>query len=149
MRASTCLAILIATLAGACGDVVPSGEPEHITLDHILIGVKGPKTLIPRTEDQGRQVAERVLKQLNDGADWTKLKNDYSEDPPRKDLARSEPFTVANTGVQPSSPGEKRRKDLSTTVGDIGFKLNVGEFKLAAFDPKTCPRGFHILRRVR
>ena len=71
-------AILIPVLLAAC-----RGEPDHITVDHILIGVK-TATLPDATQDvaQARQLAYKLLDQIEHGGDWTALKKLYSDDPP-------------------------------------------------------------------
>jgi hypothetical protein len=143
------LAIVASAFLVACGDSPPADEPEHITVDHILIGVKSARTLIPRTEDQGRKLAEDIIERLNAGADWDKLKSAYSEDPPEKRRPRGGPYNMANTGVSPSAANEFRRKDMVPAFGNVGFKLGVGEIGLAQFHPKTSPFGFHIIKRIR
>jgi parvulin-like peptidyl-prolyl isomerase len=141
--------MIAAVLTGACGESAPTDEPDHITVDHILIGVTGAQSIIRRTEDQGRQIAERLMERLKGGASWTKLKNDYSEDPATKGPPRGGPYDVANTGVAHSHAGEHSRKSMAPAFGDLAFKLAVGETALARFHPKTSPIGFHIIKRIR
>ena len=149
MRVIPFLTILASAFLGACGDSPPADEPEHITVDHILIGVKSARTLIPRTEDQGRKLAENIIERLNAGGDWDKLKAAYSEDPADKRRPRGGPYKMANTGVSPSGAGEGRRSRMVPAFGNVGFKLKVGEIGLAPFHPDTSPFGFHIIKRIR
>ena len=136
-------AILIPVLLAACQ--TSRSEPDHITVDHILIGVKTAK-LPDATRDvaQARQLAYKLLDQIEHGGDWAALKKLYSDDPPP-----GGPYRMANNGSEPRDEGEHARGKMVKGFGDVSFSLKVGEIKMADYDVKTSPYGFHIIKRVR
>jgi hypothetical protein len=126
----------------------PMTEPEHITVDHILIGVKGGRMPIERTPEQAKVIADDVVARLNAGEDWDKLKQEFSDDPPQKGGPRGGPYSLANEGVVATPPKEFKRSGMVPGFGNVGFKLAVGDFGVAPFDATTSEFGFHIIKRV-
>ena len=124
-----------------------SAPADHITIDHILIGVKGDNGLkSTRTVAEARTFAYDLLTKLRAGADWGTAKRANSEDPPP-----GGPYSLAdsNRGVKPSSSGEYARNSMVPAFGDVGFTLAVGEIGIADYDATTSPFGFHIIKRVK
>lgn len=60
---------------------------------------------------------------------------------------RAELFQALGSYVQPPA-GYMPRNQLVAAFGDVGFALAVGEVGVAAYDAKTSPFGWHIIRRV-
>lgn len=119
--------------------------PDRITIDHILIGVKGPR--FPqgrRAEAAARSAAYELLEKLKAGGDWDAAKRTNSEDPPP-----GGPYALANRGVRPSGPGEYGRDTMVPGFGDVGFALAVGAIGIADFDAVKSPFGYHIIKRVK
>ena len=161
----------LATLSG-CGDgtgtpsagpgpspataLVPTAsQPDHVAVDHILIGVRQPSPRMAgfkRNAEEAKAVAYDLFKKLKAGADWAAAKREFSEDPPP-----GGPYSLANSsrGVQPASADEFPRANMATSFGDVGFSLQVGDIGIAEFDPDNGPRpgkspfGYHIIKRVR
>ena len=136
-------AILISVLVGACQTA--RKEPDYVAVDHILIGVRSKK--LPeatRNEDAARQLAYKLLDQLEHGGDWTALKKKYSDDPPP-----GGPYRLANHDVKPRDEKEYPRKGMVRAFGDVSFSLDVGQVKMADYDKSTSPFGFHIIRRIK
>lgn len=123
-------------------------EPEHITVDHILIGVAGARMPVERTVEEAQGIADDIGTRLTAGEDWEKLKNEFSDDPPQKGPARGGPYALANNGVVATPPGEYERSGMVPGFGNVGFTLEVGEFGVAPFDAAASPFGFHIIKRV-
>lgn len=122
-------------------------EPDHITVDHILIGVKHPGlTGVTRSIAEAKALADEIVQKLEDGADWAALKKQYSDD--RGDGSGGGPYGMANTGVRPAS-GETKRSGMVPAFGNVGFTLEVGELGVAPHDPQASPYGFHIIKRIR
>ena len=119
-------------------------EPDHILVDHILIGVRHPKLAgVTRTPEEARKHAYDLLERLKGGADWDALKREHSADPPP-----GGPYGLANHGVSPG-PDEHPRSGMVRAFGDVGFELEVGEMGIADHDATVSPYGFHIIKRVK
>ena len=125
-------------------------EPAHIEVDHILIGIRGPRLPVDRNEQQARELKDDIMARLAKGESWDELRNQYSDDPPQKGVARGGPYKLANNG-QPADKliQEYPRKGMVPAFGDVGFKLKVGKIAVAEYDSKTSPYGFHIIKRTR
>jgi peptidyl-prolyl cis-trans isomerase C len=160
VKAAACLAVLFLLLA-ACGEKEPASpppgpratdpvggqraEPDHISVDHILVGVRSPG--FPqgkRDAEAARLFAEDLVRRLAEGADWAALKREHSEDPPP-----GGPYEMANHGATPRHGGEFRRDGMVPAFGDVGFTLAVGAVGLAPYHPEKSPFGFHVIKRVK
>lgn len=109
---------------------------DEIKVRHILIGVVGPRAPGGKglPDDQARQKAENIKKELDAGADFAQLANRYSDDPSNK------PARAAPKG------------------GDLGWYKRGGgfdkDFEAAAFALKPgqisgvvkTPFGYHIIK---
>ncbi len=116
--------------------------PDKVTVDHILIAVKGPRLPDGKTPEAAKELAYDLLRQLEAGADWATLKREHSADPPP-----GGPYTLAGEGVQPGR-GEVPRAAMVKAFGDVGFSLQVDETGMADFDKATSPFGYHIIKRI-
>ena len=148
-RPAAVLRNVLAVLAGlflvGCAGGKTKSEPDHITVDHILVGVRSAKLpAATRTREQARKLAYKLLDTLKKGdGDWTALKKRYSDDPPP-----GGPYSMANDGVT-AKEDETRREDMVPAFGDVGFRLEAGEIGIADYDPKKSPFGYHLIKRVR
>lgn len=118
--------------------------PDRITVDHILIGVKGPRMPKGDTDAVARKKAYDLLAQLKAGANWKELKKAHTDDPPP-----GGPYAMANHGSRPTSEAEYPRGNMAPAFGDVGFELEVGEMAIADFDARTSPFGYHLIKRVK
>ncbi|HEX2914228.1 MAG TPA: peptidylprolyl isomerase [Chloroflexia bacterium] len=123
---------------------MPNNEPEHIQVQHILIGFRGsvPGQRITRSQEEARNLAYDLLKQAQGGADFDELVKKYTDDSPPGI------YGMSNRGVQPAR-GEFGRDQMVGAFGNVGFRLNVGEYGVADFDPNTSPYGWHIIKRIK
>ena len=129
-------------------------EPDHVEVDHILIGIENlnaapggfsGKWALPKA----RVIAYDLLARLKAGGDWAKAKEEYSED--GQPGNRGGPYGMANYGVK-TLPGERQRtgpQGMVPAFGNVGFKLAVGEIGIADFHPEASPYGFHIIKRTK
>ena len=119
-------------------------EPEHITIQHVLIGFTGsvPGKNITRTQDEAKKLAEEILARAKKGEDFDGLVKKYTDDSPPGIYA------MANNGVAPTA-GEYARNRMVPAFGDAGFPLQVGEFGMASYDKAKSPSGWHIVKRLK
>jgi len=122
----------------------PTAEPEHIEVQHVLIAFKGtlPGKPIERSQEDAKKLAYDILARAKKGEDYDALVKQYTDD--------SAPgiYGMANLNVTPCQ-GEYPRNRMVAAFGDVGFKLKVGEFGIADFDPKTSPFGYHVIKRTK
>jgi parvulin-like peptidyl-prolyl isomerase len=119
-------------------------EPDHITIQHVLIGFKGsvPGKNITRTQDEAEKLAGEVLARAKKGEDFDGLVKKYTDDSPPGIYA------MANKGVA-ASAGEYPRERMVPAFGDAGFPLQVGEIGMASYDKTKSPYGWHIVKRLK
>ncbi len=127
----------------------PAGEPDRITVQHILVSFQGSAGTVPgvtRTQVAARALAEAILTQARQGADFGALVKQHTDDSPPGI------YRMANFGVEPVlSPPSKReyaRARMVAAFGDVGFKLRAGEIGLAVYDPVKSKYGWHIIKRL-
>ena len=121
-----------------------SKEPDHITIQHVLIGFTGsvPGKNITRTQEEAQKLAEEILARAKKGESFDELVKKYTDD--------SAPgiYSLANKGVAPAA-GEYARGRMVPAFGDAGFPLQVGDFGMAPYDKATSPYGWHIVKRLK
>ena len=145
----TALAILLTApllmTAGATPPAPAAGkEPDHITIQHVLIGFKGsvPGKNITRTQEEAKKLAEEILARAKKGESFDDLVKQYTDD------AAPGIYSMSNKGVAPSD-GEYPRERMVAAFGDAGFPLQVGEFGMASYDKVKSPYGWHIVKRLK
>src|SRR5580765_4727859 len=110
------LAILLTAPLLAAGATTPPAagkEPDHITIQHVLVGFKGsvPGKNITRTQDEAKKLAEEILARAKKGEDFEGLVKQYTDD--------SAPgiYSMSNNGVTPAA-GEYARGRMVPAFGD-------------------------------
>lgn len=127
------------------GTPAPGGaEPERIQVQHVLVGFSGsvPGKRITRSQDEARTLAYDILKQAQGGADFNGLVRQHTDDSPPGI------YGMSNRGVQPGQ-GEYARDGMVPAFGNVGFKLGVGGYGVADFDPRSSPYGYHVIKRIK
>lgn len=125
-----------------CGAGAP-GEPDHIKVQHVLIGFRGSvpgKTLV-RSREEAASVAREVFDRARKGEDFDRLVRIFTDD------RFPGIYEMANHGVE-APPGVAARSGMVPAFGDVGFALAVGEVGLAEYDPATAPYGWHVIKRL-
>lgn len=121
-------------------------EPDHIRVQHILIGFEGSArpTKARRSAAEAKTLANEVLERAKKGEDFDALVTQYTDDSPPGIYA------MANHEVQlnPPPPREFPRGRMVAAFGDVGFKLAVGEIGMSDYDPGKSPYGYHIIKRL-
>ncbi len=121
----------------------PPKEPEHIRVQHILIGFKGsvPGKTITRTPEEARTLAYSLVDSAKTGVSYDDLVKRHTDDSPPGI------YGMSNRGVA-TAGSEFARDRMVPAFGNVGFKLAVGEIGVADYDPKTSPYGYHVIKRV-
>ncbi len=127
----------------------PAGEPDRITVQHILISFQGSAGTVPdvtRTQAEAKALAEKILGLARGGGDFPALVKEHTDD------RAPGIYKLANFGVEPiqSPPSRKEyaRARMVAAFGDVGFKLKPGEVGLAVYDPVKSKFGWHVIKRL-
>lgn len=135
------------SLSDSAGSPAPApadaaGEPERITIQHILISFAGAGTAATRTREEAGVLAEETLRRARDGEAFDELVETLTDD--------SAPgmYALCNRNVDPRSAAEYPRGRMVSAFGDVGFALAVGEIGMAPHDPVASPYGWHIIKRL-
>lgn len=124
--------------------VKPATTPEHVQVQHILIGFAGsvPGKNITRTKAEAEKLAMEVLDRARKGEDYGALVRKYTDDSPPGIYA------MAGIGVA-AAPGEFARDRMVAAFGDVGFNISPGNIDVAAWDAQKSPFGWHIIKRLK
>ena len=124
--------------------VQPAVAPEHITVQHILIGFRGSVAGkdIQRTKDEAKKLAYEILDRARKGEDFDGLVRQYTDDSPPGI------YGMSGNGVAPA-PGEFPRSGMVPAFGNVGFALSPGNIGIADYNPQTSPFGWHIIKRLK
>jgi hypothetical protein len=143
-QSTTAAATGAAKAEGGAVAEAPAKEPEHITVQHILIGAAGtvPGKDIKRTMEEAKQLAYEIADRARKGEPFDGLVRQYTDD------QWPGTYGMSNKGVAPAQ-GEYPREGMVPAFGNVGFKLAVGDIGVADFDPQTSPYGYHVIKRVK
>jgi parvulin-like peptidyl-prolyl isomerase len=120
-------------------------EPEHITVQHILIAFEGsiPKETVIRTKEEAEKLAREIFGRAKNGEDFDALVKEYTDD------RYPGVYMMANYNAEPDfDQGEYERSKMVKEFGDVSFKLSVNEIGMAEFSPERSKYGWHIIKRL-
>jgi len=124
--------------------VAPATEPQHVQVQHILIGFAGsvPGKPITRSKDEAKKLAYEILDKARAGESFDGLVKQYTDDSPPGI------YGMSAIGVPPG-PGEFPRDGMVAAFGNVGFAISPGNVGIADWDPATSPYGWHIIKRLK
>jgi len=148
VRKTACLIALAFLALPALSGPAPSSlsaEPEHVTVQHILIAFKGsiPDPKVTRSREDAEKLALQIFERAKAGEDFEAMVKTYTND--------SFPgiYKMANAGVTPDpAKQEFSRTRMVKAFGDVSFSLEVGGVGLAVYDPATSKYGWHVIKRL-
>lgn len=128
--------------------VTENGEPGYITVQHCLIAFQGTVDSAIRSQEEAEQLANELFEKAQAGEDFDQIVRDHTDDSPPGIYRMSNFGQMGDT--TPRIPGNKvyPRGEMVPAFGDVGFKLDVGEYGLAPFDPQSSKYGYHIIKRI-
>ena len=124
--------------------VKPDVMPQHVQVQHILIGFTGsvPGKAISRSKEEAKKLAYEVLDQARKGENFDELVRKYTDDSPPGI------YGMSGTGVAPAQ-GEYARDSMVPAFGNVGFSISPGNIGIADYDPAASPFGWHIIKRLK
>jgi len=146
MKLTVCLALMALLALPAMTAIQDRAEPEHVTVQHILIAFRGSlpgDVKVTRSREDAEKLALRILERAKAGEDFDAMVKTYTND------AYPGIYSMSNRDVTPD-PVKKEfpRQRMVKAFGDVAFGLEVGGVGLAAYDPVTSPFGWHIIKRL-
>lgn len=111
-----------------------ASQPQQVTARHVLVmhqASRAKPESVVRTRDEARARAQECLRKLREGADFTKLVEQYSDEP-----------GAAERGGDLGSFG---RDVMVQAFTDAAFALKVGEIS----EVIETPYGFHVIQRTK
>jgi len=126
--------------------VAPTTPPEHIEVQHVLIGFQGsiPGKTVTRTKAEAEKLAQEVLEKARKGDNMDALVQQYTDD------QYPGVYDLANNGITPDpAKGEFKRSGMVKGFSDAAFGLSVGNVGISKFDPSNSPFGWHIIKRLK
>ena len=126
--------------------VAPTTPPEHIEVQHVLIGFQGsiPGKTVTRTKAEAEKLAQEVLDKARKGENMDALVQKYTDD------QYPGVYDLANDGVTPDpAKGEYKRSGMVKGFSDAAFGLSVGNVGISNYDPSSSPFGWHIIKRLK
>lgn len=134
-----------ATAGGGTTPVKPATPPEHVVVQHILIGFQGSikDKPISRTKADAEKLANDVLARARAGENFDGLVQAHTDD------QFPGVYALANTGVTPDqAKGEYARGAMVSGFGDVAFDLSPGNVGMSPYDAEKSPFGWHIIKRL-
>jgi len=124
--------------------VKPDVLPQHVQVQHILIGFAGsvPGKAITRSKEEAKTLAYQILERARKGEDFDELVRKYTDDSPPGI------YGMAGAGVAPAA-GEYSRGGMVPAFGNVGFSISPGNIGIADYDPTASPFGWHIIKRLK
>jgi len=124
--------------------VKPSVAPQHVQVQHILIGFAGsvPGKSITRTKDEAKKLAYSILERARKGEDFGELVRQHTDDSPPGI------YGMHASGVA-AGPNEYPRDGMVPAFGNVGFNISTGNIGIADYDPQASPYGWHVIKRLK
>lgn len=129
----------------------PELQLGSVEIQHLLISFSDPAVsdspdLGERSQQEAEQLAADLFSQARAGEDFDDLVRRYTDDSPpglfrlAQDLDSLDP-DLAQDAVA--------RADFFSAIGDVSWRLEVGEVGVACYAPSACPLGWHLIKRLR
>jgi hypothetical protein len=123
----------------------PATPPEHVLVQHILIGFQGsiPNKPIARSREDAEKLANEVLQKARSGENFDALVQAHTDD------QFPGVYALANNGVaKDPTKQEYGRDEMVGGFGDVAFDLSPGNIGMSPYDAKKSPFGWHIIKRL-
>lgn len=120
-------------------------EPDHITVQHVLISFKGSidKDTVTRTKEDAEKLANEIFERAKKGEDFDALVKEYTDD--------NYPgvYKMSNFDAETDmDQGENPRAKMVKEFGDVSFALSANGIGMAEFSPERSKYGWHIIKRL-
>ena len=116
-------------------------DADRVVVRHLLVSFAGRGVPgVDRSQAEAEQMAAELWQRIQAGEDFAQLVRDHSDDSPEG------VYTMLVSGGRP--PETYNRGDMVAAFGDTGWRLEVGEFGVAPYDPAASKFGWHLVQRL-
>lgn len=116
-------------------------DADTVAVQHLLVSFRGAGVPgVERTKEEAEQLAAQLWSDIRAGEDFDALVREHTDD------SYPGTYTMVATGGRP--PATFNRGGMVPAFGNVGWRLEVGEFGVAAYDPQKSPYGWHIVQRT-
>jgi parvulin-like peptidyl-prolyl isomerase len=114
-------------------------QVQHLLIAHVGAGIDG----VSRSLAEAEKLTAEIWQQIKDGADFDELIKEHTNDSP--------PGIYGMTTQGPGDRGQMifARSGMVPAFGNVGWRLEVGEYGVAPYHQRESPYGFHIIKRLR
>lgn len=129
-----------------------SARTEHgageVKIQHLLVGVTHRLTGVQRAPGDAEKLAAELFARARAGEDFDTLVKNHSDD------KHASIYTMLASGTGDRSKLIFTRAEMVPGFGNVAWRLEVGEFGVAPFDPQppdgrgTSEYGYHIVKRL-
>jgi peptidyl-prolyl cis-trans isomerase C len=145
MRTFAFLALAALAALPVLSAIQDKAEPDHVTVQHILIAFRGsiPDPKVTRSQAEAETLALQIFERAKAGEDFDAMVKTYTND--------SYPgiYRMSNRNVAPdTAKREFPRGRMVKAFGDVSFGLEVGGVGMAPYDRVTSVFGWHIIKRL-
>jgi hypothetical protein len=123
------------------------GRPEkaglaECTVQHLLVSFGGAGVpTATRSMKEAEILAAQLWQRIQNEEDFDALVKEYTDD--------SHPGIYTMTLSSQAGPGKYSRNGMVPAFGNVGWRLDVGQFGVAGFDASTSKYGWHIIKRTK
>ncbi len=120
-------------------------------IERILISYRGNPLKIParRSFDDAAALARRIYDRARSGENFINLRNGYSDDRAKAGGHAIGPYIFLNHGLEPSRTlkhiARMMRGFMGKRLGDVVFRMKVGEIAFVEHDDEDYPAGWEIV----
>jgi|GEM_PF-198110 len=128
-----------------------AGQPERITVQHILIGFEGslPGKDVTRSKMEAEQLASELLKRALAGEDFDALVKEFTDDEHPGIYQMANFHSIPDTTPEVTADKIFPRGGMVRGFGDVGFLLEVGQVGMSEYSAAKSKYGWHIIKRIK
>ncbi len=123
----------------------PEHTDERVRVQHVLIAFEGSGTNKPitRSQEEAETLAGEILIRIQNGESFDRMVKEFTDDA----------YPGIYTMVIEPRPNETtrvfERNRMVPAFGNVGWRLQMDEIGVAAYDTTASPYGWHIVKRVK
>ena len=129
----------------------PESASESVEIQHLLVSFSDPESadspdLSERSQQAAEQLAADLFSQARAGEDFDDLVLRYTDDSPPGIFRLASDLDTLDPDLAQDAVA---RADFYAGLGDVSWRLEVGQVGVACYSPSASPLGWHLIKRLR